>query len=54
MHQFKTKKTLENIDKKLSLYNLIFSEGFSPEERKNYDYNLIKYFETPQFSAEDI
>ena len=41
MHQFKTKKTLENIDKKLSLYDLIFSEGFSPEERKNYDYNLI-------------
>ena len=54
MHQFKTKKTLENIDKKLSLYDLIFSEGFSPEERKNYDYNLIKYFETPQFSVEDI
>jgi hypothetical protein len=54
MHQFKTKKTLENIDKKLSLYDLIFSEGFSLEERKNYDYNLIKYFETPQFSAEDI
>jgi hypothetical protein len=54
MHQFKTKKTLENIDKKLSLYDLIFSEGFSPEERKNYDYNLIKYFETPQFTVEDI
>ena len=31
MHQFKTRKTLENIDKKLSLYDLIFSEGFSPE-----------------------
>jgi hypothetical protein len=54
MHRFKTKKTLENIDKKLSLYDLIFSEGFSPEERKNYDYNLIKYFETPQFTVEDI
>ena len=54
MHRFKTKKTLENIDKKLSLYDLIFSEGFSPEERKNYDYNLIKYFETPEFSVEDI
>ena len=54
MHQFKTKKTLENIDKKLSLYDLIFSEGFSLEERKNYDYNLIKYFETPQFTVEDI
>jgi len=54
MHQFKTRKTLENINKKLSLYDLIFSKGFSPEERKNYDFNLIKYFETPQFSAEDI
>jgi hypothetical protein len=54
IHQFKTRKTLENINKKLSLYDLIFSKGFSPEERKNYDYNLIKYFETPQFSAEDI
>jgi hypothetical protein len=54
MHQFKTKKTLENINKKLLLYDLIFSEGFSLEERKNYDYNLIKYFETPQFTVEDI
>jgi len=53
MHQFKTRKTLENIDEKLSLYD-IFSKGFSPEEQKNYDYNLIKYFETPQFTVEDI
>jgi hypothetical protein len=53
MHQFKTRKTLENIDKKLSLYD-IFSKGFSPEEQKNYDYNLIKYFETPQFSADTL
>ena len=37
MHQFKTRKTLENINKKLSLYDLIFSKGFSPEEQKNYD-----------------
>jgi len=53
MHRFKTRKTLENIYTKLSLYD-IFSKTFNEKEKKNYDSNLIKYFITDNFDEENI